>query len=141
MVLVVQAHVVREPVQRAVVRERLGQGRVRARVPRGVRLLAEDVVLGDEVARAGMERAREEGREDEVVERVRGAGPDQDVVERELSCDVEHVDGGEGHGVHEDGPDGVEENLEGAEEGLAKEGVEEDGFKGRREIRVEAVDT
>jgi hypothetical protein len=30
--------------------------------------------------------------------------------------------------------------LEGAEEGFAKDRVEEDGFEGGREVRVEAVD-
>lgn len=40
--------------------------------------------------------------------------------------------------VDEHGPDGVEEDLEGAEEGLAEEGVEEEGFDGGGEVGVEA---
>ena len=100
----------------------------------------EDVVFGDEVARAGVQRASEEGGEDQVVEGVGGAELDEDGVEEELDEDVDEVDGGEGHGVDEDGADGVEEDLEGAEEGFAEEGVEEYGFKGGGEVGVEAVD-
>jgi hypothetical protein len=55
MVLVVQAHVVRQQVQRAVVRERFRHGGVGERVPGGGALLLEDVVLGDEVACAGVQ--------------------------------------------------------------------------------------
>jgi hypothetical protein len=36
-----------------------------------------------------------------------------------LGEDVEEVDGGEGDFVDEDGADGVEEDLEGAEEGFS----------------------
>jgi len=103
-------------------------------------LALEDVVFGDEVARAGVQRASEEGGEDQVVEGVGGAELDEDGVEEELDEDVDEVDGGEGHGVDEDGADGVEEDLEGAEEGFAEEGVEEYGFKGGGEVGVEAVD-
>lgn len=38
------------------------------------------------------------------------------------------MDGGEGRAVDEHGPEGVEEDLEGAEKRLAEEGVEEEGF-------------
>jgi hypothetical protein len=47
---------------------------------------------------------------------------------------------GEGHAVDGHGPEGVEEDLEGAEEGLAEDRVEEDGLEGGGEVRVEAVD-
>jgi hypothetical protein len=50
------------------------------------------------------------------------------------------VDGGEGRAVDEHGAQGVEEDLEGAEEGLAEEGVEEEGFDGGGEVGVEAGD-
>ena len=50
------------------------------------------------------------------------------------------MDGSEGHFVDEDWTDGVEEDLEGAEECFAKEGVEEEGFEGGGEVGVEAVD-
>lgn len=42
--------------------------------------------------------------------------------------------------VDEHGADGVEEDLEGAEEGFAEEGVEEEGFEGGGEVGVQAVD-
>lgn len=38
------------------------------------------------------------------------------------------------------GTESVEEDLEGAEEGLAEDGVEEEGFEGGGEICVEAID-
>ena len=45
---------------------------------------------------------------------------------------------GEGRAVDEGGADGVEDELEGAEEGFAEEGVEEEGFDGCGEVGVEA---
>ncbi len=46
----------------------------------------------------------------------------------------------ERHLVHEYGPDRVEQDLEGAEEGLAEHGVEHDRLERRREVRVQTVD-
>lgn len=46
---------------------------------------------------------------------------------------------GERNLVDHHGPESVEEDLEGAEEGFAEDGVEEEGFKGGGEIGVEAV--
>jgi hypothetical protein len=56
-----------------------------------------------------------------------------------LGGDVDEVDAGERHFVDKEGADGVEEDLEGAEEGFAKDGVEEYSFKGSGEVGVEAV--
>lgn len=50
------------------------------------------------------------------------------------------MDGGEGDAVDEDGANGVEEDLEGAEEGLSEEGVEEYCFEGGGEVGVEGMD-
>lgn len=47
---------------------------------------------------------------------------------------------GEGDAVDEHRAEGVEEDLEGGEEGFAEDGVEEDGLEGGGEIGVEAVD-
>lgn len=54
--------------------------------------------------------------------------------------DVGEVDVCEGELVDEHGAEGVEEDLEGAEEGFAEEGIEEKGFEGGGEVGVEAVD-
>lgn len=48
------------------------------------------------------------------------------------------MDGGEGRAVDEHGTEGVEEDLESAEEGLAEEGVEEESFDGGGEVGIEA---
>ena len=61
------------------------------------------------------------------------------VVEGGLDGDVEEVDFGEGHAVDGHGAEGVEEDLEGAEEGLAEDGVEEDALDGGGEIGVDAI--
>ena len=50
------------------------------------------------------------------------------------------MDGGEGDFIDEDGTHGVEEDLEGAEEGFSEDGVEEYGFEGGGEVGVETVD-
>lgn len=67
MVLVVQPNIVGKEVERAVVREGLWWRRaiLGCVLGRGSSVV-EDVVLGDEVACAGVERAGEEGGEDEV---------------------------------------------------------------------------
>lgn len=76
-------------------------------------------MFGDEMPCAGVKRPCEEGGEDKVVERVEGRSLDEDVVEQELSEDVEEVDWCEGDFVDEYRADGVEEDLEGAEERFA----------------------
>jgi len=42
--------------------------------------------------------------------------------------------------VNQHGTEGVEQDLEGAEEGFAEDGFEKDGFEGGGEVGVEAVD-
>lgn len=65
----------------------------------------------------------------------------EDEIEEQLDEDVDEVDRGERHFVNEDWADGVEEDLEGAEEGFAEERVEEYGFDGGGEVGVETVNT
>lgn len=80
----------------------------------------EEVVLCDEVSCTGVERAGEEGAHDEVVERLqRACCSDEDIVEAQLEHQVEEVDHGEWRAVDEHGTQGVEQDLEGAEEGLS----------------------
>jgi hypothetical protein len=43
--------------------------------------------------------------------------------------------------VYEHGSEGVEEDLEGGEEGLPKDRVEEDGLERRGEVCVETIDS
>ena len=45
-----------------------------------------------------------------------------------------------GSWVYEHGTEGVEQDLEGAKEGLAEDGIEEYGFNRRGKVRVQAVD-
>lgn len=144
VMFIVQADVVREEIQRAVVAKRLGDGDVVRRITgrRGDRLV--HVVLGDEVARRGMQRAGEERGEEEVQQRIDAKVAreevDQHVVEGQLDREVDPVHPGKGHAVDGHGPDGVEEDLEGAEEGLAEDRVEEDSFEGGGQVRVESID-
>jgi hypothetical protein len=133
VVLVVQADVVGEPVERAVVGEGLGDGDLVLRVLllRGDGLV--DVVLGDEVAGERVQAAGEEGGEEQVEQGAARAGEVKEGgVEADLGGDVEGVDLGDRDAVDGHGPDGVEEDLEGAEEGLAEDGVEEEGLEGGR---------
>lgn len=145
MVLVVQPDIVREEVQRAVVRERLRRRRqLHGGGRRGVTglwwLPLEDVVLGDEVASAGVQRAGEERRREKVIEGVPAPHLDEGVVEGKLHDDVEQVDLGDGQLVDEHGSQRIEEDLEGREERLAEDRIEEDGFECSREVGVKAVD-
>eukprot|EP00160_Parvularia_atlantis_P010085 Unigene1986_Nuclearia_a/m.6185 Unigene1986_Nuclearia_a/g.6185 ORF Unigene1986_Nuclearia_a/g.6185 Unigene1986_Nuclearia_a/m.6185 type:complete len:385 (+) Unigene1986_Nuclearia_a:121-1275(+) len=128
VVLVVVAHVEREPVERAVVRERL----MRA---------CEDVVLADKVPRTRVQRAREERRGEEVQQRAEAEKVVDDGVKGKLNNPV-----GQEHDVgllvaHNHRAQGVEEDLVGAEERLGKDVVEDDALDPRRQVRVVAVDT
>lgn len=140
VVLVVEADVVGEEVEGPVVGEGLWDGDAVG----GVLLLGGDglvdVVLCDEVAGEGVEGAGEEGGDEEVEDGVGAPEGVEGVVEGELDGDVEVVQGRQGHGVDEGRADSVEEDLEGAEEGLAEDRVEEDGLKGGGKVGVEAVD-
>jgi hypothetical protein len=58
-----------------------------------------------------------------------------------LHADIDEVDACEGNFEDEDWPHSIEEDLKGAEEGLAKEGIEEEGLEGCGEVGIQAVDT
>jgi hypothetical protein len=150
MMLVMQAHIIRQRVQGPVIRECLRQRHLchsllllrhhpvaTARFPfRG----AKGIMLSDEVGGARVQGASEEGAEDEVGEGAGAGMADEEGVEGELGDDVEGVDAGQRQAVDEHGPQGVEEDLEGAEEGFAEDGVQEEGFERGGEVGVEAVD-
>lgn len=139
VVLVVQADVVGEPVEGPVVGEGLGDGDAVVRVALLGGDVLVDVVLGDEVAGEGVEAAGEEGGEEEVDEGLDAGEVDEEDVEADLDDDVEEVDARQGHAVDGHRAEGVEEDLEGAEERLAEDGVEEDCLEGGGEVGVEAV--
>ena len=140
VVLVVQADVVRQEVEGPVVRVGLGDGDAVGRVGLRGRHRRVHVVLGDEVARQRVQAAREERGEQEVQHRLEPQGAQDRGVEGELRGHVQGGDPRERHLVDGHGPQGVEEDLEGAEEGLAENRVEEDGLEGRGQVRVQAVD-
>ena len=62
------------------------------------------------------------------------------VVEECLRPDVQEVDARERYFEDEDRSHGIEDDLKGAEEGLAKDRVEEEGFEGGGEVGIEPVD-
>lgn len=103
-------------------------------------MLREDVVLGDEVAGARVQTSGQEAAHDEVGQGSAAGVLDEDVVEGELDCDVEELDLGEGQLVDHHWAQGVEEDLEGAEEGFAGDRVEEERFEGRWEVSIESID-
>lgn len=128
VVLVVQPHIVGQNVKGTVVGKGLWNGDLVVGVPlrRGDGLV--DVVLGDEVARQRVQAAGEEGGEQQVEESVGRSKAEEEEVKGELGDDVEEVDPGHGDAVDGHGADGVEEDLERAEEGLAEDGVEHKGL-------------
>jgi len=97
-------------------------------------------VLGDEVACAWMETPCQKTTEDQVMQTSPTSEMHKCVVEGKLGSDVEDVDTGKWHFVDEDGTDGIEEDLEGAKECFAEQGVQEEGFEGGGEVSVQPVD-
>lgn len=146
VVLVVQAHVVGQHVQNAVVgeclwrRRQLGLLALLIGFLQRTRMLCENVMLGNEVACDRVQGAGEERAQDEVAERLSADVLHEKVVDCELHKDVESVDACERQVVDHHGAESVEEDLEGCEEGFAGDGVEEPGLKGRRKIGIESVD-
>lgn len=139
VVLVVQADVVGEEVENAVVRVRLRDGDLVRRV-RGVLLgLLEDIVLGDEVAGAGVQRAGQKAAQDQICQRFSSCKLDEGVVKGELDDNVEQVNLGERQVVDEHGPQGIEQDLACAEEGLAGDRVEEPCLEIGGQVGVEAI--
>ena len=140
MMLVVKTDVVGEPVERAVVGEGLGDRDAVIRVARRGGDGLVDVVLCDEVAGERVQAAGEERGEEEVEESVGGGYAQEDKVEGELNDNVEEVNLGKGHAVDSHGTDGVEEDLEGAKEGLAEDRIEQEGLERGRQVGVKAID-
>ena len=60
-------------------------------------------------------------------------------VERDLYEDVESVDTCQGDSVDGHGADGVEEDLEGAEECLAENGVEHESLEGGGQVSIKPI--
>ena len=136
MMLVMQANVIRQQIQGTVIRIRLRQ-RCASRAARRCQLRAiKDIVFGYKMARTRVQGAGEEGGEDEVCESVGAEVADHEIVEQALGKDVEEVELRERELVDEHGTEGVEEDLEGAEEGFAEDGVEEEGFQCGGEVGV-----
>ena len=94
--LVMQTHVVGKHVQRPVVGEGLWNGYKVAGFNCAFRLWVKNIVLGDEMARTRMQRARKKGAHDQVYQRSAASVPQKKVIEGELSDDVEEVDLGQG---------------------------------------------
>lgn len=127
MVLVMVPDIVSEDVQWAIV---------------AVCLLLEPVpkvVLGDEVASAGVQGAGKEGRGNEIDEGADAEGTDEHVVEHELDDDVEEVPFRQTLCADESGTEGVEEDLESREEHFAEDVVQQDQLQARWEVSVYAV--
>lgn len=70
VMLVMQTHVVGKDIERSIVRERLRKWDPVLRVPCCGGLLLENVVLGDEVARTGVQRAGQERAQKQVYQRL-----------------------------------------------------------------------
>jgi hypothetical protein len=87
-----------------------------------------------------MQTARQKATQDQVIQRIQVCEFNKHDIEEYLYCDIEEMDACERHSVDEDGADGVEEDLEGAEKGFSEERVEEYGFEGGGEVGVETVD-
>ena len=130
MVFVVVAYVVHEDVQGTVVTECLWNWDLGRRVLRCNRLPLKDVVFSDEMRGTWMQTPCQKRAQNQIPKRV--VTPRQlyeRVIEDQLDSDIEGVDFGERDLVDHHGAEGVEEDLEGAEEGFACDGIEEEGFE------------
>lgn len=113
---IMQAHIIREIIENPVVGERLRNRRVCQGIFGGGGQGGEDIVLCDEMPRTWMQTAGQETREYKIPQRVERGIAHKDDIEEDLGKYIGEVDGCERHFVYEDGAEGVEEDLKGAEE-------------------------
>ncbi len=85
-------------------------------------------MFGDEVACTRMQRACKKGAHDQVYQGLAAGIPQEKGIEQNLDDDVEEVNSGKWQLVDHHWTKCVEEDLEGAEECLAQNGVKEDGL-------------
>lgn len=126
MVLVVVAHVEGEEVEAAVVRV-------------GLVALEEHVVLGDEVARDGVQAHPQHGAGQHVNHRLSPPHPVQQEVKAHLDRHVDHLQLAERFGVDAEGPHGIEQRLQDDPDELAKARAEEPALKVCGNVYVHAV--
>jgi hypothetical protein len=139
MVLVVKTDIVGEPVERPIVREGLRDGDLVLRVASGGSNGLVHVVLGDEVASQRVKTTGQEGGEQQVEERVDRGVLEKNEIEGDLDSDVEGVDSSQRNAVDGHGSQGVEEDLESAEEGLSENRIQNEGLEGSGKIGIEAI--
>jgi hypothetical protein len=118
MMFIMQTNIISKEIQRAVIRVCLRDESVGERILSSLRWV-EDVVLSDKMASTGVKRTGKEGGEDQVVETMHRASLDKDEIEKDLDSNVDEMDLGKGNFVDEYRAEGVEEDLEGAEESLS----------------------
>ncbi|TNN63945.1 hypothetical protein EYF80_025787 [Liparis tanakae] len=128
VVLVVVAHVEGEQVEGAVV----GVGLV---------ALEEHVVLGDEVARDGVQAHPQHGAGQHVDHGLGPPQPAEQGVEGELDGHVGHLQPGDGFGVDAERPDGVEQRLQDNPDKFAQARAEEPAFELGGDVHVDPVST
>lgn len=141
VVLVVKTDVVGEPVQRSIVREGLGNGDLVLRVASGGSNGFVHVVLGDEVASQRVKTPSQKGGEQQVEERVDRGVLQENEIKGDLDSDVEGVNSSQRNAVDGHGSQGVEEDLESAEEGLSENRIQNEGLEGSGKIGIKAIDT
>merc|ERR1711939_887993 len=87
-----------------------------------------------------MKRAGQKCAHDEIDESIRTKISKDENVEGDLCSNVAIMDRAKRYLVHHHGPDCVENQLERAEEGLSQHRVQEEGFKCRGQIGIDAID-
>lgn len=93
-------------------------------------------MLGNEVARTRVQRASQEGTNDQIGKRAEACVSHKEEVKNDLSNDIQEVNLGQGQLVHHHRTNGVEKDLEGAEEGLAKDRIQEESLKRGGQVGV-----
>lgn len=140
MMFVVKTNVVRQHVERPIVRVRFRQWDLVRRVRSVLVRLLKNVVLGDEMACAGMQRSSQEAAHDKVSQRSSTCVLYQGVVKCQLDGNVQEVNLGHRQTVYEHGSQGVEKDLESREKGFTSDGVEEEGLESGWQIGIKAID-
>lgn len=126
---IVQAHIVGQEIERAVVGKSLGDGNQTGGIPCRLGLFLENVVLCDEMAGARVERAREKRAENEVLERIKSCVSYKRNVKDDLNKYIPEVNSREWQLVHHYRPNGIEEDLKSAKKGFSQDRVQKEGFE------------
>ena len=136
MVFVVVSDIIGEDVQNPIVRICFRNGDISRHLSIWQGGFGKDIMLRNKVGSTWMQRSGQERTQEEIHQCFWPKVGDYEIVEHNLGGNIAIMDRPKGDFINHHGPDGIENQLEGAKKGLAKDRVEKDSLQSCREICI-----